>query len=422
VRNVRHIGARLVVLAPALFAASAARAQETPKSADPKPAPAPAAAPKPAQEGKPAPDAKPNEPPKDYEFVGADGIRTPAGKVVRYYHVNYVDAAVLAKELNKWATCPTAVTAEGPAYVAMPVGVEKCKTAPAVPSATTMLRIEETEERWPVLSRVLELYDTPQGEVYVEAKIVELSYGDDLHYGVEMHLKRPLGDTFFTGTDIKFPNRIDAVNQFTTAFHEAGKDYTFDAIIDLAENGAKTTLTSKPGVYVTQSEVARIRVGDNEPIVQQQISGTSVTATTIFKDTGITLEVQPLLIGHDAVRARISAEASRVSSFRVTATSSDLQVVNPVISTRNADTVVTVPDGETLVIGGLDQDFDQESRTGIPLLMDIPLVGHLFGSTTKTKNHTELVFFLKFTILPPNEAREVKPPAEKERTKTSVEK
>jgi type II secretory pathway component GspD/PulD (secretin) len=127
--------------------------------------------------------------------------------------------------------------------------------------------------------------------------------------------------------------------------------------------------------------------------------------------------VQPLLIGQDAVRARISAEASRVSAFRVTATSNDLQVVNPVISTRNADTVVTVPDGETLVIGGLDQDFDQESRTGIPLLMDIPLLGHLFGSTTKTKNHTELVFFLKFTILPPNEARQVQPPSEKERTK-----
>lgn len=367
---------------------------------------------KPAQDDKP-----PSEAPKDYAFLGADAIRKPDGMIVRFHRVNYVDASVLAKELKQWATPKAVISADGPAYVSMPVGPEKARTAPQVAAATTVLRIEETEERWPVLKRVIELYDMPQGEVYVEAKIVELTYGDDLRLGIEAHLKRPLGDTFFSGTDIKFPNRIDAVNQFTTAFRQVGNDYIFDAIIDLAASGAKTTLTSKPGIYVTQSEVAKIRVGDNEPIVQQQIAGTSVTATTIFKDTGITLEVQPLLIGQDAVRARISAEASRVSAFRVTATSNDLQVVNPVISTRNADTVVTVPDGETLVIGGLDQDFDQESRTGIPLLMDIPLLGHLFGSTTKTKNHTELVFFLKFTILPPNEARQVQPPSEKERTK-----
>jgi len=371
---------------------------------------------------KPAP--KPVEPadPKNIQFVGADGIKQPDGKIVRYYHVNYVDATVLAEELTNWLVsfgwkeC-CAVSAKGPTYATIPVGPATAQTKPAVPNAVTMLRISATEEQWTVIRRVLELFDTPQGEVFVEAKIVELSYSDDLHLGMETHLKRPLADTFFTGTDIKFPNRIDAVNQFTSTFHDAGKKFAFDVILDLADAGAKTTVTSKPGIYVTQSETARIRVGDSEPLVQQQLSGNTVTATTTFKDTGITLEVQPLLIGHDAVRARISAESSRVSAFRVTATSTDLQVVNPVISTRNADSIVTVPDGETLVIGGLDQDFDLQQRTGIPLLMDIPVLGVAFGSTTKTKTHTELVFFLKFTILPPNEAREVRPPSERERTK-----
>ncbi len=412
----RHASAFLVVVA-----ASAAVAQDGTKPAPPAPtSPQPATPPSPALPPVviPTPQVKPAEAPKGYEFVGPDGIKTPSGMVVRFYRCNYVDAAVLAKELDKWKSSEKAkVTADGPTYVAIPVGPQKAQFTPAVPTATTTLRIEETEENWPVLRRVLELYDTPQGEVYVEAKIVELAFSDDLHWGVEYHVKRPLGDTFFQGTDVKFPNRIDAVNQFTTTFHQTGNFYAFDAIIDLADAGAKTTITSKPGVYVTQSETARIRVGDSEPIVQQQLSGNTVTATTTFKDTGITLEVQPLLIGHDAVRARISAESSRVSSFRVTATSTDLQVVNPVISTRNADSVVTVPDGETLVIGGLDQDFDQDQKTGIPLLMDLPLVGALFGSTSKTKTHTELVFFLKFTILPPNEAREVKPPSERQRTK-----
>src|SRR6185369_2479411 len=112
---------------------------------------------------------------------------------------------------------------------------------------------------------VLELYDTPQGEVYVEAKIVELSYGDDLHFGVELHLKRPLGDTFFQSSDIKFPNRIDAVNQFTTAFRDVTKYATFDYIVDLAEAGAKATVRSQPMIFASQGEIATIRVGDSEP-------------------------------------------------------------------------------------------------------------------------------------------------------------
>ena len=53
-------------------------------------------------------------------------------------------------------------------------------------------------------------------------------------YGFEAHLKRPLGDTFYQGSDIKFPNRLDAVNQFTSTFHDAGKYYAFDYIVDLA--------------------------------------------------------------------------------------------------------------------------------------------------------------------------------------------
>jgi general secretion pathway protein D len=100
----------------------------------------------------------------------------------------------------------------------------------------------------------------------------------------------------------------------------------------------------------------------------------------------------------------------------VTATSSNLQVVNPVISERTTDTVVTVPDGETLILGGLDQDFDRDLSTGIPVLKDLPIIGYLFGATTKRKEHTEVVFFLTFNIRAPNEGRVVTPPAEKERT------
>jgi type II secretory pathway component GspD/PulD (secretin) len=357
----------------------------------------------------PHPDA-----PKVADFIGSDAIRKADGLVVHYYRVNYVDAKLLAAELEKWKASPKgSITADGPSV--QPAGpLHAAQGAPSTPFQNT-LRIEDTEENWPNLRRILDIVDAPQLQVYVEAKIVEISYSTDLRLGVEAHIKRNLADTFFQAADLRFPNRLDAANQFSSAFHEATKYMTFDYIVDLAQAGATTKVTGKPGIFASQGEVARIRVGDSEPIVTQTLSANSVTATTLFKDTGITLEVQPLLVGRDAVRARISAEASRVSEFRVTATSTNLSVVNPVISTRNADTVVTVPDGETLILGGLDLDSARDEQTGIPFLMDLPVVGYLFGSTTKRRERTEMVFFLTFTITSPHEASIVKPPSEKER-------
>jgi general secretion pathway protein D len=382
-------------LGPALapFVAAAAFAQEAPK---------------------PAPPA----PPPPVEFLDAGGIRKPNGLVVHFYKVNYVDAQTLVRELDKWKASPQAtITADTPAFAAVGRAAGPNNTPPFVAGlqAQNTLRIEDTEENWPTLRRVLDVIDVPQLQVYVEAKIVEVSYTDDLRIGVEASYTRTLGDTFFKSAAMTFPNSLDAVNGFSSTFHRSTEKYTFDYVIDLAEQGAKLSVLSKPTVFASQGETATIRVGDSEPIVTQSLSSNTVTATTDFKPTGLTLEVQPILVGRDAVRARISAELSRVTDFRITATSSNLSVVNPVISTRRADTIVTVPDGETLILGGLDQDLDRDSSTGIPVLKDLPLIGYLFGSTGKRKEHTEVVFFLTFNIRSPSEARVIAPPAEKER-------
>ena len=71
--------------------------------------------------------------------------------------------------------------------------------------------------------------------------------------------------------------------------------------------------------------------------------------------------------------------------------------------------VLTVPDGETIAMGGLVAATEISERLGLPLLMDLPLIGSLFGSTTKRKSTTELVFFITLTIVRPWDSREVAP-------------
>ncbi len=399
--------ALLLLVAPAV-------AQEKPKPVSPpKPAPAKTA---------PLPQAKaaPKDPaPKDTvpRFVGTDTIIKPDGLVVRFYRVNYVDPKVLIKELGNWKSAKAKIEAVGPTQVmagaAPPIG--KVGALPPPVAVQSIIRIEETADNWAILERVLEMRDVPEPQVYVEAKIVEITYGDELRVGIDANIDKPAGDTFLRAAAVSFPNRLDATNASELEFATAEKYLAFRYLLQLAEAGAHAEVRSQPGLMASQGHPARIRVGEREPIVEQKFSGSTLVATTRFEEVGLRLDVQPLFIGRDVVRTRVQMELSRVSEFRVTSTGNNNDVVNPVISTRTSETILTVPDGETVVFSGLVASTTQESTTGIPILKDLPVLGFLFGSTTTQESKTELVFFITLTIQRPWEWRLITPPAEIER-------
>ena len=372
-------------------------------------APLPPAAKKPAPKTQPA--AETVGLPMGLEFLDKNTIRKPNGMVVKYYRVDAVSPALVKQELMRWKSEAASIDAIGPSSIAT--------AGKKAASIQNVLRIEEHEDNWPDLERILAMIDAPQPQVYIEAKIAEISYDDDLRIGIgpsNIRVDRPAGDLFFRRADVVFDNVLGASEQAVLSFGSDDKYVKFDYILQLGKSGAETRVMSKPGIMVTQGEVASIDVGDEEPIVTQALSGVNVTASTQFKDVGLRLEVQPLRIGRRLVRARINPRLSRVSDFRITSTSVSRDVVNPVISTREANTVVDVLDGDTVVISGLDQEADLHERSGIPLLMDIPVAGYLFGSTTTRTVKTELVFFVTLTIMRPGEARVIVPPVERART------
>lgn len=392
---------RAGLVVAALAASSAVALADDPKPAAAAPAPAPAA----AEEPRPGPKT---------EFLSGDMVKRPDGMIVHYYRVNHVSPQILARELEIWKTPKAQIGPSGPEFTSPPPTPNSAKGG-AISGISNVLRIVETEENWPVLARILRMIDVPQPQVRVEAKVVELAWDDQLKLGVSAKVSRPVGDTFFQSSEITFPNPLDAQNSTATKFRSVDKYLVFDYAVNAVEQGAKAEVQSKPSILASQGESAVIRSGDKEPYVRQNLSGNTVTTSTEFQDVGVKLEVQPVLVGRDMIRVRVFAESSRLSDFRITATSANQQVVNPVISTRSADTVVTVPDGATLVIGGLDQTTKRDVRTGFPLLMDLPGLGYLFSSTTKRDQRSELVFFITLTIETPEEARLFVPPTELER-------
>jgi len=152
-------------------------------------------------------------------------------------------------------------------------------------------------------------------------------------------------------------------------------------------------------------------------VLQQSIIGvpTSVTGTTSnntnqfqtgigstsYINTGVVLDVKPRVNPGGLVYMDIQQE---VSTPGAAATAGG----NPPINQRQLSTQVAVQSGQTVLLGGLIQEHDTDQQTGLPLLSNIPLIGKLFGSTSRTKDRTELIVLITPRVITnPDEALQV---------------
>ncbi len=179
---------------------------------------------------------------------------------------------------------------------------------------------------------------------------------------------------------------------------------TLVAFIDALESVQLTDVEAHPSVRVMDNRTARIVVGEETPVrvidAGAQLQGrqgedsrsTLPVATVDYKETGVILEVTPRIADGREVLLELTAERS----------SADLAPsdVGVIFRRQRAESRVMVGDGETVVIGGLTVTEKGEVRSGIPLLMHLPLVGRLFRSRTETSVQRDLVIMVTPTIVP----------------------
>lgn len=402
-----------------LAGAAVASAQDAPKPPDPlPPIPAPPSAPAGAAGGKPA-TAEEQEPPKPVEakpvhVFEENRVERPDGFVVWYYHVNFVDPKVLKAELDQWKSAEAKIE---PMASATP-------PAPPAQPVSNVLRIQERKENIPLLERMLELLDQPTPQVHVKAKLVEITYTGKLEWGFEHTYTAP-GETFFRGGSAIFdpasflnatPSRPFQGGSFNFAFVAGSQSRygTLDSVIRLLKSRGKAEILGEPNILATQGQVARVRAGERVPIQTANYAGNLVAISTGYEETGIELQITPELIGKDAVRMRLKETFSAVTGF----VAGQAGTQNPVINKREAETVLTVRDGATLVVGGLQSTTIIDTESGIPLLMDIPLLGWLFSTKSKETVKTELYFIATPQIIHGSYSEGIiQPPGERERLK-----
>lgn len=177
---------------------------------------------------------------------------------------------------------------------------------------------------------------------------------------------------------------------------------TLVAFIDALESVQLTDVEAQPSVRVMDNRTARIVVGEETPVrvidagAQLQGQGedsrsTLPVATVDYKETGVILEVTPRITDTDEVLLELSAERS----------SADLAPsdVGVIFRRQKAESRVLVRDGETVVIGGLTVTEKTEVRSGIPMLMHLPLVGRLFQTRRESSVRRDLLIMVTPTIV-----------------------
>lgn len=270
--------------------------------------------------------------------------------------------------------------------------------------ATNSLIIYGTAQEFQNIKGILKDLDMVPRQVLMDVLVAEVTLSDDLRFGIEYEIKRRTESIGQVGTigsaDVPLPvgglyGTLTAANVAQGLTAVLGKGQDFRAIINALMSDSRVKVLSSPSILAADNRPARIQVGTEEPVptgtVQSPVSGGTITSSTTiqYRNTGRILTIIPQVNSQGLVHLQIKAEVSqRGTDVRVG------QDTFPSFDTRDAETTAVVQDGETLAIGGIITDRKSRSRIGIPFLMDMPVFGRFFGTTTDDIDRTELVMLI----------------------------
>lgn len=241
---------------------------------------------------------------------------------------------------------------------------------------------EETERH---IQEVINNLDRPVPQVLIKVVFVEVTHRNDSDFGTEFNFNLDHDDQQ-TGSVFG----LDAV-QFGGFYRILQNDLQL-TLKALKEVG-KLEVLSRPSILTRNNQEAQIHVGQEVPFVETTTQSDSgqINTNIVYRPIGIILRVTPFITPDGLVEMIISPEISSQTEETVPISNT---VQAPVFATRSADTVVTTPNGQTIVIGGMMEDTKTETERKIPFLGDIPLLGRAFKRTTINNTKTELLIFL----------------------------
>jgi general secretion pathway protein D len=306
-------------------------------------------------------------------------------------------------------------------------------TAPVTPSAgpstggfvqadpaTNALIITAPEPMYRQLRAMIDQLDARRAQVFIETMIVEVTGDDSADFGFQWQALGNvngryiggLGTNFGTGSTNIITNA--AANTLTGALagigpgfnigvvRKIGDNYGLSAIARALQSRADTNIVSTPNLVTLDNEEAKIIVGSNVPFITGQYTNTGGGGSTVSpfqtierKDVGITLRIRPQIGENGTVRMTLFQESSSLALGTAPGTSS----AGPTTNKRSIESTVVVDDGQIIVLGGLIEDTITVDKSQVPILGDIPYVGALFRTESRTKKRTNQMVFLRPVVM-----------------------
>jgi general secretion pathway protein D len=242
-------------------------------------------------------------------------------------------------------------------------------------------------------------------QVLIEATIAEVTLNDNLQYGLQWFFSHASNSVQLLNNNnssggTATGGAADIMPQFSglSGFNYLVGGGQAKAVLSALSQLTTVTVVSAPQLLVLDHQTAALQVGDQVPIISQSaqsvvVSGAPIVNSVEYLNTGVILQVTPRVNTSGQINLDIDQSVSDVS----TTTTSTID--SPTITQRRIVTSVIVQDGETIALGGLIIDNKNTSKSGIPVLSNIPVVGTLFGTTNKSTARTELLVLLSPRIV-----------------------
>ena len=257
-----------------------------------------------------------------------------------------------------------------------------------VDTSRNALIFKGSAEEYSQFRSLVEQMDRAPYEVLIEATVAEVTLDQGESLGVLFNFN----DSVVDGANSTVIQSSDGGLLVNLAQNRGD----INASLNAAASRNQVSILSSPRLLAASGKTATMQVGTQVPIITTQqtapdgsVAGTSnILQQVQYRDTGVVLEIEPIVNSSRRVELTISQEVSDAQGN----TTSDIQ--SPIILTRSISTTLSVDDGETVLLAGLISENFSEGEGGVPYLKDIPVFGNLFKSSSKSLSKTELIILL----------------------------
>lgn len=295
---------------------------------------------------------------------------------------------------------------------------------------TNSLVILATPRDYQTIRQVLVDLDIVPRQVLIEVMIAEISLNESESLGVNQELlatntstntdsetsgsSEDSGGTFFDvfGEEVRLIGNLGSSGLSGTFSHFRDGIEVYRSVISASRSQGRIKVLSRPHIMTSDNQEARILIGQEVPIITSQSDSNVVSDNQTrflqnvqYRDTGVIISVLPQVNSEGLVNLEIQNEVSEIDASTNDATS---DISSPTFRTREAETTVVVSSGETIVIGGIISETSTENQTGVPYLMNVPILGRLFSGSSEDLRRTELIILITpFVVRDHEEAKSV---------------